>query len=258
ELQAMKTGRRSRDDSFIDRLFNSARDTASFHESAGRSLDAYRAYLGIVRDFNGLRNIGDLEKKVAVLKDLKAVKQSLRKAQDEENEEIRRGNELFSLRTRLIDPASATQRRSAQTSGLTSDAEARQSALSDLKDKLIELKRKSESKENTPERASARRVLNQYTAASFEQSMMLIQSKKYDIAASTLAVDSQLMPDNWRLLYNLACAYSLNGEKRRAIEALGRAVQKGFSSAAELERNGQLDPIREDPGFKKIVEALKR
>jgi hypothetical protein len=88
--------------------------------------------------------------------------------------------------------------------------------------------------------------------------MMLIQAKRYDLAASTLAVDSESMPDDWRLLYNLACAYSLNGEKRRAIEALGRAVQKGFSSAAELERNGQLDSIREEPRFKALVEGLKQ
>lgn len=259
ELCAMKTGRRARDDSFIDRLFKGAQDTASSHESAGRSLDTYRAYLGIVVDFKGLRDIADSEKKVALLKDSKAVKQALRKAQDEEDEEIRRGHELFGLRAKLINPATGTsQRPSEQTSGLTSDTEARQLAFSDLKDKLSELKRKSEARENTPERASARRVLNQYTAASFEQSMMLIQAKKYDIAASTLAVDSESMPDNWRLLYNLACAYSLNGEKRRAIEALAKAVQKGFANAAELERNGQLDPIREEPGFKKIVEGLKQ
>jgi predicted esterase len=258
ELHAIRTGRRSRDDSFVDRLFRSAQDTASSHESAGRSLETYRAYLGIVADFKGLRDIADSEKKVVLLKDSKAVKQALKKAQDEEDQEISRGNELFTLRARLIAPASATQRRSEQTSGLTSDSEARQSVFSDLKDKLSELKRKSDAKENTPERASARRVLNQYTAASFEQSMMLIQAKRYDLAASTLAVDSESMPDDWRLLYNLACAYSLNGEKRRAIEALGRAVQKGFSSAAELERNGQLDSIREEPRFKALVEGLKQ
>lgn len=259
ELHAMKTGRRARDDPFIDRLIKTARDNAISSESAGRSLDTYRAYLGIVADFKGLRDTADSEKKIALLKNSKAVKQALRRAQDEENEEIRRGNELFGLRARLISPTTGTsQRRSEDTPGLTSDTETRRRAFSDLKDKLSELKRKSEGKDNTPERAQARRVLNQYTAASFEQSMMLIQAQKYDLAASTLAVDSELMPNNWRLLYNLACVYSLSGEKRRAIDTLGKAVQRGFANAAELERNGQLDAIREEPGFKKIVEELRQ
>lgn len=188
--------------------------------------------------------------------------------QDQENEEIRRGSELFGLRARLINPATnaalnaangqLVPGRSSQTSGPTSETEVRQITFSDLRDKLTELKRNSEAKENTPERAFARRVLNQYIAASFEQSMMLIQTKKYDLAASNLAIDAELMPDNWRLLYNLACAYSLKGEKRRAIETLSKAVQKGFANVAELERNNQLDAIREEAGFKKIVEGLKQ
>ena len=68
----------------------------------------------------------------------------------------------------------------------------------------------------------------------------------------------EAMPDNWRLLYNLACAYALKGDKRGAIETLNKAVQKGFANAEELERNDQLDSIREEAGFKKIVEGLKQ
>lgn len=88
--------------------------------------------------------------------------------------------------------------------------------------------------------------------------MTMIQTKKYDLAASNLAIDAELMPDNWRLLYNLACAYALKDDKRRAVETLNKAVQKGFKNAAELERNDQLDAIREEAGFKKIVEGLKK
>ena len=88
--------------------------------------------------------------------------------------------------------------------------------------------------------------------------MTLIQKKKYDLAAANLATDAEVMPDNWRVLYNLACAYALGGDKRRAIEALNNSVRKGFSSASELENNHQLDSIRNDPGFKKISEGLKK
>ena len=267
ELQAMKSGRRSRDDSFIDRLFKSAQDSASANESAGRAYEAYVGYSGIAVDFKGLRDITAFEKKAALLKDSKTVKQTVNKDRDQENEEMRRATELFALRARLRNAASSAALtpdsqtgpgRGSAASGPADDSEVRQTTFSALKDKLADLKRKSEAKENTPERALARRVLNQFAIASFEQSMTLIQTKKYDLAASDLAIDAELMPYNSRLQYNLACAYALKGDKRRAIEALNKAVQKGFANLAELERNDQLDSIREEAGFQKIIETLKQ
>ena len=262
ELQAMKSGRRSRDEAFVDRMFKNAQDRATLNEASSRVLDAYTGFIEIVADFKGLRDVAEFERKAALLRDSKPVRQALSKAQDQEKEEIRRGSELFALRARLMNPATSAVLNAAdgqsRPSGLTSSAEARQNALSDLKDRLRELKQKSEAKESTPERALARRVINQYSAAAFEQSMMLIQAKKYDLAVSSLTTDSEVMPDNWRVLYNLACAYSLKGDKRRALDALAKSVQKGFSNAAELERNTQLDAIREEPAFKKILEDLKQ
>jgi dienelactone hydrolase len=243
ELQAIKSGRRSRDDSFIDRLFKDAQDGAIALESADRFWEAYVSYSGLSADFKGLRDVSQFEKKAALLKDSKAVKQAVSKDRDQENEQQRRFNEIFDLR--------------ANAEKWSADPPTQEPFLSDLKRILSDLKRKSEAKESSPERALARRVMNEFTITSFEQSMTLIQTKKYDLAASNLAIDSELMPDNWRLLYNLACAYALKGDKRRAIETLNKAVQKGFVNAAELDRNAQLDAIREEGGFKKIVEGLK-
>ena len=268
QLQAMKSGGRPRDDAFIDRLFNRAQKDANANESAGRSYEAYIRYAEIAVDFKGLRDINVIEKKAAALKDLKSVKQKLNKDRDQASAEMKLVSELFGLRERLRTRGASTDLNATGSQplpvspspalGPPGDTEVRQSSFTDLKGKLAELKRKSEARENTPERAFARRVLNQFTIASFQQSMTLIQTRKYELAASNLALDVDLMPDNWRLLYNLACAYSLKGDKRRAIETLSKAAQKGFSDAAELERNNQLDAIREEAGFRKIVEALKQ
>lgn len=247
ELQAMKSGRRSREDSFIDRLFKNAQDNASANETAGRAYEAYIGYSGIAADFRGLREVSKYEKKATLLKNSKPVKQAISKDRDQENEQLRSVTELFGLRARLTSSATNTV-----------DSETRQITSSGLKAKLTELKRKSEAKESTPERALARRTLNQFLITSFEQSTTLMGTKQYDFAVSNLAIDAELMPDNWRLLYNLACAYALKGDKRRAIETLNKAVKKGFTNAAELERNDQLDAIREEDGFKKLVEGLKK
>ena len=257
----MKSGRRSRDDSFIDRVFKDAQSRAISSESAGRAYEAYVVYTGIAADFKGLRDVAEFEKKAAALRGSKAVKQALSKDRDQENEQLRRVGELFALRTRLSTPAtggSSSGTGSYQNSAPASDSEPRQTTIADLRDRLSDLKRKSDAKESSPERAFARRVLNQFTITLFEQSQTLIQTRKYDLAASNLAIDAELMPDNWRLLYNLACAYALKGDNRRAIETLNKAVQKGFKNAGELENNNQLDKIREEAGFKKIVDELKK
>ena len=244
ELQAMKSGRRSRDDSFVDCIFTTAQNRAIAHESAGRVFEAYLEYAAIAADFNGLRDIAGLEKKAASLKDSKAVKQALARDRDQETEQRRRLNEIVNLRAKAQD--------------WSAYPETQKQFLYDAKQILSDLKRKSEATENSHERALARRILNQFLITSFEQTMTLLQTKRYDLAAANLALDSELMPDNWRLLYNLACAYSLKGDKRRAIETLSKAVQRGFANLTELERNDQLDSIREEAGFKKIVEGLKQ
>ena len=244
ELQAMKSHRRSPDQSFVDRLFETAGDTARTDESNGRVYEAYIAYTEIAIEYKGLRDVSEFEKKAAALKDSKAIKQALAKERDQENEQARRSNELFDLRAKAL-----------RTNG---DPSTQQPFLVDLKRIVSDLKRKSKAKESSPERALAQRVLSQYTISSFEQSMLLIQTKKYNLAAANLAIDAEVMPDSPRVWYYLACAYSLNGDKRRALDALTRAVQKGFSNVEELERNPQLDAIRGEAGFKKIMESLKQ
>jgi poly(3-hydroxybutyrate) depolymerase len=244
ELQAIKSGRRARDDSFVDRLFAAAQSRAIGYESAGRTFETYLEYAAITADFKGLKDITGAENKTASLRDSKAVRQALARDRDQETEQRRRINEIFGLR--------------ANAQKWSNDAPAQKPFLDDLRRILSDLKRKSEAKENSPERALARRVLHQYTVASFEQSMILIQTKKYDLAAANLAIDAEALPDNWRVSYNLACAYALGGDKRRAIEALNNAVRKGFSNTTELETNHQLDSIRNETGFKRIVEGLKK
>ncbi|HSB11144.1 MAG TPA: hypothetical protein VLM38_16770 [Blastocatellia bacterium] len=243
ELQAIKSGSRSRDESLVDRLFTIAQNRATADESAGRVFEAYLQYAAITGDFNGLRDIGDLEKKTASLRDSKAVRQALARDRDQETEQLRRSKEIFDLR--------------ANAQRWNSDPSTQEPFLNDLKRILSDLKRKSEAKENSPERSLARRILNQFTIAEFEQSMGLLRARRYDLAASNLAIAAKVMPDNWRVFYNLACAYALGGDKRRAIEALTRSVQNGFASVSALESDHQLDALRDEPGFKTIVESLR-
>jgi putative intracellular protease/amidase len=57
-------------------------------------------------------------------------------------------------------------------------------------------------------------------------------------------------------LYNLACAYALQGKKDDALAAIEQAIHAGYKGKGRLESDSDLAAIREDERFKKLVESL--
>jgi len=260
-IQGMKSGKLAVDRVVAERLLKNAVERARAQESAGRGYDAYTAFSAIASDFKGLLDTAEYEARAAALRDSAAVKDAIKQERDDETEQRRRATELFRLRAALrTSPAEHTTDESPVFPPDTQESPGadRQLALSDLKKRLADLKRKSDLPTATRERALAGRVLNQFLIAEFESASGLIQSNKYDPAIAILSIDTELMPDNWRFFYNLACVYSLKGDRKRALSALDKAVEKGFTNAAELETNKQLIGIRDESEFKALVNRLKQ
>ncbi|MEK6302671.1 MAG: hypothetical protein AABO41_18320 [Acidobacteriota bacterium] len=261
ELQAMKSGLRQRSEPLIDSLFKKDVERARALEAAGSIYQAYLGYSAIAREFKGLRDVAEYERKSASLKDSKEVRQALKQAKDQEAEERRLATELYRSRAKLAGAALSSENSDAaqidSSYAPPSDGVSRSLIVGDLRRTLADLKKRSEAAESTPDRALARRLLNQYMASAYESSVSLLDRKLYTRAVAVLELDAEAMPDNTRVLFRLACAYSLKGDKKKAIEALRKSVQKGFSNTAELESNKSLDAIREEAAYKKIVEELK-
>ena len=53
--------------------------------------------------------------------------------------------------------------------------------------------------------------------------------------------------------YNLACLNSLRGDRAKGVEWLEKAVRAGFTDRAWIRKDRDLDAIREEPGYKKIL-----
>ena len=66
-----------------------------------------------------------------------------------------------------------------------------------------------------------------------------------------------IAPDDPLVLYNVACAYALLGDTDDAVSTLERAVKNGYFNREWLERDKLLDPVRETPRFRAIVESLR-
>ncbi|WP_372365450.1 tetratricopeptide repeat protein [Candidatus Uabimicrobium sp. HlEnr_7] len=58
--------------------------------------------------------------------------------------------------------------------------------------------------------------------------------------------------------YNLACAYSLNNEASKGINALEKAIDNGYDNLDWLLSDGDLRGIHKHPRFEKLVKKLKK
>jgi len=54
-------------------------------------------------------------------------------------------------------------------------------------------------------------------------------------------------------MYNLACAYSLRGDKSRAFTALQTAVENGFGDSGHMTEDEDLKLLQDDPHFYQLV-----
>ena len=64
-------------------------------------------------------------------------------------------------------------------------------------------------------------------------------------------------PENWHSYYDAACLYSRMKNKNKAIECLEKSFELGFTRFAHLERDADLDFIRETPEYKALLAKYK-
>lgn len=56
------------------------------------------------------------------------------------------------------------------------------------------------------------------------------------------------------VFYNLACSYSLLGEKKKTLEALGKALKLGYRDLAWMEEDNDLDGIRKSKAYRDLIQ----
>jgi poly(3-hydroxybutyrate) depolymerase len=241
EMQAIKAGRRAKDDALVAELWQQDSERARALEAAKKSYDAYVAYRALVADFRGLRETIEFEKKLAQLKETAEVKQGLR----EEKDQIRRQQELTN---QLI----AYQER-------RKDVETRTLAFGEFKRVLGELRKKAGETEDSIERRISRRTLHDVFAYYYEGASNLIQRRKdLPLAVFKLEIATEIAENSSQLMFELATAYALNGEKKKALDALRRAVEKGFTDIARMNSSPALEDVRKESEYRKILDSMSQ
>jgi poly(3-hydroxybutyrate) depolymerase len=243
EVQAMKTGRRQRDEKQLTEIWQKqiARGKALADEK--RPLDAYRVYSGMEDSFNGLvttASLGTVNAMVKSMADSREVKDAFREERRQLEKSQETTQEIYSLiaeRAAAPDPV----------------VENRLSSL------LKELRNSSNLTVDNGERRIARRVLEGLRIGLFERGIDQLQrQKRYSDAVSTFETATEVSPERPGPFYYLASAYALNGDKKKSLQALQKAVEKGFSDRDAVESNSAFDSIRREQGYLQLLEKLKK
>jgi predicted esterase len=243
EVQAMKTGRRQRDEKLLAETWQKQIARGKAFEEAKRAFDAYRVYSGTAANFAGLargKELDDLNQQVKNLADTREVKEAMRdeRRQIEKQQELTQQiNSLLAERAASPDPVLENH-------------------LSSL---LKELRNSSNSTVDTGQRRVARRVLEGLRIGLFERGIDQLQrQKRYADAVRTFETSTELNPERPGPFYYLASAQALNGDKKKSLQALQKAVERGFSDRDAIINNSAFDSIRTQPAYLQLIDKLKK
>jgi predicted esterase len=243
ELQAMKGGTRAKDPAVVERLLRERREKAAADESAGRALEAWRRYSEAAEDFRGLTDTTDLGAAATRLAASAAVRAAMAEEEKREDSEARRASKL---RTDLMSAL----------------AEETPPPVKFLMNRLQlgRLKGEATSDRPEPDRLSAARVLESiFVQTAFYLPRDFAARHDFVRAELTTGIAAELKPDRaGAVFYNLACFRALAGDRKGAIASLRNAVAKGYNDVAAMETDPDLASLREDRGYRALVEEMKK
>ena len=247
ELHAIKAGKRPRDEAFINAMWQQLLNDAKTLEESKKYYEAYQRYLDLSETFKGLRDVAEIETKVNQLGDSREVKAAIR----EEQMQIRKQRELESRLSSLMAGRdagpSANQGEESFDSG-------------NLLPKILnDLRKQAKAPDDSTERKIARRVLDGLFIGLIEQGTGLLQTEKnYSESIKPLKLATEVNPDRPGAFFYLAWAYAANRDKKKSLQTLSTAIEKGFSDAAMITGNKAFDFVRSDPEYQQIMARLKK
>jgi tetratricopeptide (TPR) repeat protein len=247
ELQAIKAGKRPRDDGFVNAMWQQRVSDARALEESKKYYEAYQLYLDLTETFKGLRDVAPIETKVSQLRDSGEVKAAIR----DEQAQIKKQRELESRLQVLI----AGRNSGAQVN--QSDDEFNSNNV--LPKILNDLQKQSKAPEDSADRRVARRVLDGLFIGMIEQGISLLQTEKnYPESIKRLKLATEVNPDRAGAFFYLAWAYAANRDKKKSLQFLNTAIDKGFADAATITTTKAFDSIRDDPQYQQIMARLKK
>ncbi|HKR21478.1 MAG TPA: hypothetical protein VJS17_02745 [Pyrinomonadaceae bacterium] len=124
---------------------------------------------------------------------------------------------------------------------------------------LDELRKQSKASQDSTQRRIARRVLDGLFVGLIERGVGLLQTEKnYSESIKLLKLATEVNPDRAGVHFYLAWAYAATRDKKKSLQSLNTAVEKGFSDEAAIAANKAFDFLRNEPEYQQIMARLKK
>jgi tetratricopeptide (TPR) repeat protein len=245
EINAIKKGLIEKNESLAADLYNKALDRAKHLEQSENIFFAVSAYEAGEQLFSGLLDVSEFKNKALQLNNSKEFK----KFQKEEKKRAAKEPDFIGLFIRVTEILKNT---------ISPELPRLEMIVRELKIRYLQKEAEKTGKSaNKYDAALARRLLTDLTLNMSREGSANLQKGDYRRAALFFEIAVRAGNERPNLFYNLACVYSLAGNKKKALDYLGQAVKKGFNDLELINKDKDLDFIRNEKKFKEIIREIK-
>ncbi|HEV7701642.1 MAG TPA: hypothetical protein VGO43_15535, partial [Pyrinomonadaceae bacterium] len=126
-----------------------------------------------------------------------------------------------------------------------------------LRQRVRDLRTHFDDAVDSPQRRLSRRVLNGVFVSMFQGALLSDErNRKYDDALAKLDLATEIAPKNAEVQYDRARLFALNKNKKKAVEALSKAIELGFKNVERIAQEQAFDAIRQDENFVRAVKGM--
>ncbi|MCI0603161.1 hypothetical protein L0156_09110 [bacterium] len=240
ELQAMKGGRRAKDPEWLRNQFENRLGEIRKLESSSSTFEAYEKYQHLKADFEGMLDLGDILEKIASLSNTEAIKKALSERQKRDEREQKHLDSFF------------------QTLGgfrNSSEIPTTRKLKADLR--VSQFQKEASKNGQNEDGILAQRLLEEiFVQTSFYLPEYFLGKKDFDRAIVSLSVASEIHSEYPWVWYSLAVAHMGDGDKKKTLQNLQIAIERGFKNKEWIDQEKTFDPIRNDPEFQKLLSRI--
>ena len=239
-LKAMQAEVMPVDASLVDQQFQRVQKEAEDAEKRNDVLAEYGAYRSLTSDFAGLKDVAAASTKLAALKESAGLKSALK---DEQNQI----SEQFNIEKEISPKLRAYE------SGNVPDLNALRI---EIQQAMAGLKQQADHAKSEQRRLVLSRALQDIEVEGIENGQQEFQAHHFEKAESCFDLMRQISDEPWPVLLLAETRVAL-GNKKQAIKDLREAVRRGLKDPEILRSDKQLDAIRSEPEFQKLLSEMK-
>jgi tetratricopeptide (TPR) repeat protein len=238
EIQEMKAGKQSKDDAVIASVFAARAQRADALIGAKNNMAAHDELVSLVADFSGWLDTSAITKKLTDLERSREYKDELRAETEGFKTQAAQMDEIIGLEEMLSSPSRADM-------------------FPQLRQRVRDLRTHFDDAVDSPQRRLSRRVLNGVFVSMFQGALLSDErNRKYDDALAKLDLATEIAPKNAEVQYDRARLFALNKNKKKAVEALSKAIELGFKNVERIAQEQAFDAIRQDENFVRAVKGM--